>query len=43
LPAIEELGVLSYNNSGNSNLQRRKNSAETIRVRGMKKLKETEE
>jgi hypothetical protein len=41
LPATEELGVLSYNNSESNYLQRSKQSAETVRVKGMERLKET--
>jgi hypothetical protein len=37
-----ELCVLSYNN-GSSDFQRSKNPKETVRAKGMKRLKETEE
>jgi hypothetical protein len=35
LSATGKLGVLPYNNSENSNLQRSKNSAEIVMVKGM--------
>jgi hypothetical protein len=40
LPVTEELGILAKD-SGSNNLQRSINSAETVRIKGMKRFKET--